>query len=73
MVPLADLFNHKAAVVQLGGGYALEDACFGMPSSDEEASSSEPDEGDSDADAEAAGPATSDGAASDNEELLQVQ
>ncbi len=28
MVPFADLFNHKAAVVQLGGGYFVEDVCF---------------------------------------------
>ncbi len=35
MVPFADLFNHKAAVVQLGGGYFVEDICFeGQGSSD---------------------------------------
>lgn len=28
MVMLADLFNHKAAVVQLGGSYSVEDVCF---------------------------------------------
>lgn len=26
MVPLADIFNHKAAVVALAGGYSIEQA-----------------------------------------------
>jgi len=26
MVPLADIFNHKAAVVALGGEYSIEQA-----------------------------------------------
>ena len=39
MVPFADLFNHKAAVVQLGGGYFVEDVCFeGQESSDDQES-----------------------------------
>ncbi|KAK9815861.1 hypothetical protein WJX72_010928 [[Myrmecia] bisecta] len=29
MVPMADIFNHKAAVVDLSEGYAVEDACDG--------------------------------------------
>ena len=37
MVPFADLFNHKAAVVQLAGGYFVEKVCLeGQPSSDSE-------------------------------------
>lgn len=40
MVPFADLFNHKAAVVQLGGGYFVEDVCF----EDQDSSSEEEDE-----------------------------
>lgn len=28
MVPFADMFNHKAAVVQLAGGYFVEDVCM---------------------------------------------
>ena len=45
MVPLADLFNHKAALVQLTNDYSVEGAyCEGQPDSDEEEQS------DSDAD-----------------------
>lgn len=45
MVPLADLFNHKAALVQLASDYSVEGAyCEGQPDSDEEEQS------DSDAD-----------------------
>ncbi len=40
MVPFADLFNHKAAVVQLGSGYFVEDVCF----EDQDSSSEEEDE-----------------------------
>ena len=44
MVPFADLFNHKAAVVQLGGGYFVEDVCFeDQDSSSEEAEDKEED------------------------------
>ena len=42
MVPFADLFNHKAAVVQLGGGYFVEDVCF----EDQDSSSQEEEEED---------------------------
>ena len=28
LVPFADLFNHKAALVKLAGGYFVEDVCF---------------------------------------------
>ena len=38
MVPFADLFNHKAAVVQLGGGYMVEDVCFDDESGSEQGS-----------------------------------
>lgn len=42
MVPLADLFNHKAAVVQLGGAYTVEDICFeDMSESDQEENGAE--------------------------------
>lgn len=33
MVPLADIFNHKAAVVALAGGYSIEQARFFLGSS----------------------------------------
>ena len=29
LVPLADVFNHKAAVVSLSGDYQIQPACFG--------------------------------------------
>ena len=48
MVPFADLFNHKAAVVQLGGGYFVEDVCF----EDQESSSEEEQEEDVEAEDE---------------------
>ena len=43
LVPLADIFNHKAAIVQLSGEYAIEPVCFegGKESSDEDASSAD--------------------------------
>ncbi|DBA79474.1 TPA: hypothetical protein ACH3X2_007744 [Trebouxia sp. C0005] len=41
MVPFADLFNHKAAVVQLGGDYFVENVCF----EDQDSSSQEEEEG----------------------------
>lgn len=45
MVPFADLFNHKAAVVQLAGGYFVEDVCMeGAESSSDEESDDDPDE-----------------------------
>ena len=47
MVPFADLFNHKAAVVQLGGGYFVEDVCF-----EDQDSSSEEEEDEEDVEAE---------------------
>ena len=37
MVPVADIFNHKAAVIELSGDYVIEPACFG----DEDDSGSE--------------------------------
>ena len=43
MVPLADIFNHKAAVVSLAGDYQIDPNCFGEDSasqSSEAASSS---------------------------------
>lgn len=44
MVPFADLFNHKAAVVQLGSGYFVEDVCFeGQGSSESEGDRSDDD------------------------------
>lgn len=49
MVPFADLFNHKAAVVQLGGGYMVEDVCFDDESgSEQNHSDSDAAEGESD-------------------------
>ena len=45
MVPFADLFNHKAAVVQLAGGYFVEEVCLeGQPSSEEEEEEKESEE-----------------------------
>ena len=43
LVPLADIFNHKAAIVQLSGEYAIEPVCFegGKDSSDDDASSTD--------------------------------
>ena len=38
MVPLADIFNHKAAVVALAGNYQIEPNCFGDDSSRDSAS-----------------------------------
>lgn len=49
-MPVADIFNHKAAVVELSSEYAIEPVCFG----DEAGSGSE--EGDSSASEE--GPAS---------------
>ena len=48
MVPFADLFNHKAAVVELAGGYFVEDVCMdGTASpSDEEFDDPDDDSGD---------------------------
>ena len=41
LVPLADIFNHKAAIVQLSDEYMIEPVCFedGKESSDDDASS----------------------------------
>lgn len=36
MVPMADIFNHKAAIVQLSDEYAIEPICFERDHSDEE-------------------------------------
>ena len=43
LVPLADVFNHKTAIVQLSGEYAIEPVCFegGKDSSDDDASSTD--------------------------------
>ena len=43
LVPLADIFNHKAAIVQLSGEYMIEPVCFegGKESSDDDASSAD--------------------------------
>ena len=43
LVPLADIFNHKAAIVQLSGDYAIEPVCFegGEDSSSDDASSTD--------------------------------
>ena len=32
LVPLADIFNHKAAVVSLAGDYQIDPNCFGEDS-----------------------------------------
>jgi len=45
MVPLADIFNHKAAIVQLSDEYAIEPACFDEGDTDEEASEEDEPEG----------------------------
>ena len=54
MMPLADAFNHKAAKVQLSGGYSLDPMCLAADSDsdDSEAGSldAEPDEEGSQAD-----------------------
>ena len=41
MVPLADIFNHKAAVVALAGNYQIEPNCFGDDDSSDSASGTE--------------------------------
>ena len=43
LVPLADIFNHKAAIVQLSDEYMIEPVCFegGKESSDDDASSAD--------------------------------
>lgn len=48
LVPLADIFNHKAAVVSLAGGYQIQPACFGEEEDEDEAGASSA--ADSDAD-----------------------
>ncbi len=35
MVPLADIFNHKAAIVQLSDDYIIEPNCFAEDSSED--------------------------------------
>ena len=40
LVPLADIFNHKAAVVALSGDYQIQPACFGDDGGDEDGASS---------------------------------
>ena len=37
MVPFADIFNHKASVVSLGGDFELAGACLGAAGSASEA------------------------------------
>ena len=44
MVPFADLFNHKAAVVQLAGGYFVEDICMEGAESLSDEESDDPDD-----------------------------
>ena len=39
LVPLADIFNHKAAVVALSGEYQIQPACFGDDGGDEDSAS----------------------------------
>ena len=41
MMPLADVFNHKAAKVQLSGEYALDPMCLAADSSDSSESEGE--------------------------------
>ena len=47
LVPVADIFNHKAAVVELSSDYAIEPVCFGdeAGSGSEEGESSASEEG----------------------------
>ena len=41
LVPLADIFNHKAAIIQLSDEYMIDSVCFegGKESSDDDVSS----------------------------------
>ncbi len=39
MVPLADIFNHKAAIVQLSDDYVVEPNCYEQDDSSEDGSS----------------------------------
>ena len=48
LVPLADIFNHKAAVVSLSGDYQIQPTCFGDEADEDGASSA--------ADSETCGP-----------------
>ena len=50
MMPLADVFNHKAAKVQLSGDYALDPMCLAADSSDDSESGGEQPEDESDDD-----------------------
>lgn len=75
MVPLADLFNHKAAVVQLGGGYTVEDVCFeDMSASDQDQNSlgSDSEEADQEGLDPEAGEAASDEQSDDGSVAIQV-
>lgn len=51
LVPLADIFNHKAAVVALSGDYQIQPACFGNDEGDEDSAS-----GAADSDSDTEGP-----------------
>ena len=55
LVPVADIFNHKAAVVELSSDYAIEPVCFGddSGSGSEEKSTPASEKEDSGSDAEA--------------------
>ena len=55
MVPFADLFNHKAAVVHLGGGYFVEDVCMEGPDSSSDLDSDDPNHESDDSDDPEAG------------------
>ena len=61
MVPFADLFNHKPAIVQLGGGYFVENVCFEGQDSSDAQDSDDPDDLTSDSDGAIDRPDGSDG------------
>ncbi len=63
LVPVADIFNHKAAAVELSGEYAIEPVCFG----DEDENDSDSNISDSE-DAEDGGEDTDVAASKDGEE-----
>ena len=44
LVPFADVFNHKAAIVSLSGDYALEGACLAEDGFEGNSSDKEPSE-----------------------------
>lgn len=61
MVPFADLFNHKAAVVQLAGGYFVEDVCMEGAESSSDEELDDPDEASDDPDDASDGSSGADG------------